>query len=1009
MKTKIALAMMMPLVVLLAAANAAPDPTEEETWRAYWVWGSKNMNAGKGYFRLPFTVDGDLASAVLQGSGDDGYVLFVNGKEVRRSGFGFNRIDRTDLLAHLKQGANVLAGECTNAAFPGGWLAQLHLVYRDGRDQFVLSDKNTRFRHEAQPGWNTLDFDDSAWEKCEEVARPPGGAWGPLPLEYAGQRSRLELVDFSASETIDAGDTLIVKATVRALEPIPADRPVYAEVMRGATKLGRVSLAPDPVTSQWTVGREIAIGPLEVPISRYITSGPATVVFGVSKCSFGQEGNVATHDVEIRGREGTIEPPEAWVAPHQGAPALFVNGRPMPAMLYLQGRKPVPAEYAQMAQAGYKVFSLGIGMGWTGPDQYDYASVDEQMLAALQGAPAGYFIPRVMVSAPGWWCDAHPDELIACADWTKWVDDVHGGTKHESFASKLWREEAGEALRGLIEHIRTSPYADRVIGYHIASGIYGEWHLWSPTHLPDVSRPMTETFQEWATQKYNEDMKALNYAWKIKLASFQEVTCATEEERYASGLGVFKDLSRSRFVSDYWQCLHETTVGAINHFCKIAKDATAGKAVTGVFYAYLTDMGWPQEGGHLAAQLAYESPYIDFFTSPHTYSHRGMGQDGAFRAYPASIQLHGKLFIDEGDDRTHLSGDKPHMHANTIEQDIAIMRREALNALTNRVGMWWFDMTSGWFNDPLLLETAKQLRELGEHTLARPRGSYAEIAVVYDPASYYALADWKTGKDALIQPLCNAQFQELQKIGAPYDVLLIDDVLSGVARPYKCYVFPNTWHMTAAQRDQATERLQRGDTALVFAYAPGFSSDTGLDAQNMTQLTGMDFEVLPEGGTLEATWTEQAGAISGIQTGDTWGTANTMAPRFSPQVSDDGVLARWDDGSPAAALAAHDGWTSVYCGTGPIPAALLAHAAQLAGVHIWTPAWLEESNFYAGNGLLGVHTGDARPHSFSLPWQATVTDAITGEVLLENGTEFTVLLPKWSTAIYELEPVVKPE
>lgn len=990
------------LIAVIVCVPAVAQPPEQ--WQAFWVWGSVNQQQGPGYFRLSFEVDGELDFATLQGSGDDGYSLSINGAHVRDGGFGFNRTDVTDALPHLRQGKNVIACLCRNAAFPGGFLAQLQLVYADGRQRVIVSDRQTRFSPEEIEGWTLPEFDDSDWEQCEELTRPPGGAWGPLPLEYAGRRGRLKLVDLQVPEEVAAGETLRLTAIVSPTAPMESDEKLHVRILRDRAVLGSVELAPQPASSQWQVGQEVALGPVEVGVNRFLHSGPVEVEFSLSRCTFEGVGDAATRTVQVTGKEGTLSPTPAHVADCGGAPALYIAGKPAVPMMYLQGQSPVAAEYGQMAAAGYYVFSLGIGLGWQGDGVFDYRDTDNRIATALEQAPDAYVIPRVHISAPTWWCMAHPEQVAGYADGTEHVIDDWGGTRHESFASALWREDAGAALRSLIAHFRQSPYADRIVGYHIATGIYGEWHLWSPPHLPDTSEPMRQAFIAWATERYEGEVAKLNAAWGTQLGSFADITCATEEERMASDLGVFKDLSRSRRVADYWQCLHETTVDAIEHFCGVAKEATDRQAVTGVFYAYLTDIGWPQEGGHLAAHKAYQSPDVDFFSSPHSYSHRAMGEDGAFRAYPASIQAHGKLFIDEGDDRTHLSGDKPYMHAQSTEQDIAIMRRETLNALSNRTGLWWFDMTTGWFNDPELLKAAAELHDLGERTLARPRHSWTQIAVVFDPTTYYAMADWKTDKDALCQELCNQQFRELQRIGAPYDVLLLQDALAPEARDYRCYVFLNTWHMTAQQREQLT-RLQAEGRSLVFAYAPGFSSDEGLRVEHMSQLTGMSFEPEEAGGNLQARWSEAVAEVDGLEPGGQYGPDKAMAPRFRVVGEGATPLAEWvEGGGAAAAVAAHEGWTSFYSGTGRIPAALLAEAARRAGVHLWTDAWRSRVNLWAGNGLLGVHTAEAGPVRFSLPAEARVTDAITGEVVAEGTRGFEVDLGKWQTAIYALEP-----
>jgi len=992
-------------IVVLAAIGTAPCLAQApEQWQASWVWGSKNEQQGPGYFRMAFVIQGEVEVATLQGSGDDGYTLFVNGEKARESGFGFNRTDVTDVRPYLVQGRNVIAALCQNCAFPGGFLAQLQIVYTDGREQLFVSDRDTRFWHEEQAGWNEVDFDDAGWEACRELSRPPGGAWGPLPLQYAGRRAQLKLLSIEVPESVRAGESVSVRATVLPTAPLTRDESVSVRLLRGDGTVGSVVQAPDRPTTSWVPGQAVDLGPIPVPVNLFTASGTIELEFGLTRSAFEGLGNAVRREVDVQGREGTVSPTPARVGDLGGAPALFIGGRPAVPMMYLQGRTPVPAEYGQMARAGYRVFSLSIDMGWRGEGVYDYADTDHRIISALEQAQDAYVIPRVEVTAPAWWCDAHPEETVGCADGTHWVEDDFGGTKHQSFASELWRSEAAEALVKLIEHFRESPYADRVVGYHIASGIYGEWHLWSPSHLPDVSEPMRQAFIGWCRGKYGDNLEKLNAAWGTELGSFEEITCATREERLSSDLGVFLDLKRSCRVPDYWRCLHEASASAVGHFCRVVKEATGGDAVTGAFFSYQLDIDWPQEGGHLEAHRAFSDPNIDFFSSPHSYSHRALGQEAAFRAYVASIQAHGKLFIDEGDDRTHLSGDKPYMHTENTEQDIAIMRRETLNALTNRVGLWWFDMTSGWFNDPELLKAAGELHELGERTLTRPRESYAEIAVVYDPTNYYGLTDWIAGKDALCLPLCNEQAIELQRIGAPYDVLLLQDALAPGARDYRCYVFCNTWHMSRELREQVQKRLQGEGRTLVFAYAPGFSSEGGLDIEGMRQLTGMDFELDEAGGPLRAQWTEDAGGIDGLAARAEWGTDRSMAPRFRVTDPEAMALADWADGSGTAAAAAiHDGWTSVYCGTAPIPAALLADSAARAGVHLWTDSWRTGANLWAGNGLVGVHTAAEGPVRFDLPWEATVTDAITGTPIAAGTRSFEVELPKWTTAIYSLQ------
>ena len=57
-----------------------------------------------------------------------------------------------------------------------------------------------------------------------------------------------------------------------------------------------------------------------------------------------------------------------------------------------------------------------------------------------------------------------------------------GGTiALQSFSSKKWLSDAGEALTRLIDHIENSKYGNKIIAYHIAFGTSGESMLWGRT------------------------------------------------------------------------------------------------------------------------------------------------------------------------------------------------------------------------------------------------------------------------------------------------------------------------------------------------------------------------------------------------------------------------------------------------------------------------------------------------------------------------------------------------
>ena len=102
--------------------------------------------------------------------------------------------------------------------------------------------------------------------------------------------------------------------------------------------------------------------------------------------------------------------------------------------------------------------------------------------------------------------------------WTNWQGNKNTGSFSEcheteviihaqqSFFSQKWRVDATEALRRFIEHVESSKWASRIIGYHLAYGTCGEttqWGSWSPDpyHKGDYGINATKAFLEYAAQK----------------------------------------------------------------------------------------------------------------------------------------------------------------------------------------------------------------------------------------------------------------------------------------------------------------------------------------------------------------------------------------------------------------------------------------------------------------------------------------------------------------------------
>ncbi|MCQ6557611.1 S-layer homology domain-containing protein [Paenibacillus mendelii] len=567
------------------------------------------------------------------------------------------------------------------------------------------------------------------------------------------------------------------------------------------------------------------------------------------------------------------EPPvtqDLRIGTYGGAPALLVNGEPeFPMFLFEQE---ISEQDAQVFQdANVKLYSFiektsFLDLGWIGPGQQDFSTIDRVMQTFVERVPKGLALPRIHLWAPQWWLAANETEQLG---YSMQPPDPGALTKDASMASEQWRQEAGEALRRLVRHLLDGPYADRLLGLTLAGGTYGEWHNWNAEYLPDASEPMRQSFIAYLRDKYSNDLSLLRAGWGDPAVTFEGVSIPTVEERRASDVGLFRDPTISRRVIDYYEAYQQAPVDAINHFAGIVKEESEGRLLTSVLYGYSPDMSYmPKEVHHRAVAQAHRLTNVDLFTSPHSYYRRAPGDDGALRTYPDSLALHGKLFIDEADDRTHLAPPgTSFVQATNMSESLGLLRRAFGQAVTHATGMWYMDHSSGlWYNDSAFAAEFKNLKKWGDYSMKLPRQRNSEVAVISSNESEFYLGGSTDTSAAFYEGPSTTRPQglgELSKAGAPFDRYLIEDLEQGlVPDHYKVYIFIDTFYLTDAQR-AAVEKLKGGGRSLVWTWAPGYVSESGLSTAGMQSLTGISFtqgssgdDPSGGGGSAAGEWTE---------------------------------------------------------------------------------------------------------------------------------------------------------
>lgn len=671
----------------------------------------------------------------------------------------------------------------------------------------------------------------------------------------------------------------------------------------------------------------------------------------------------------------------------------------------------VPKEenYASFAKAGYRLFSYpvyvtdrGINSQTgirafmpsisVGEDQYDFSCPDAILDQILKNNPGTYAFPRVYLVTPTFWDKENPQELSR---------DYAGETVEISYASEKGREVLWQALRAYVDHVEASPYADRIIGYQLAGGETEEWPMLlnHPEQFVDYSENNRRRYIGWLRDRY-ETVAKLNEAHGTACGSFEEVAFPVPAKLAYSRNGALRDHDREREAMDYWRYYNESNAETILWFAEKLKAYTGRKALVGAFYGYLWAFHFVSRGLN-AFRKILESPDIDFLAATNG------PESFPFLSLAGSAALHHKLYFMEADKRTHkttelietLSASNPESHAYeggvwgaaaSEFEGLSVMKREMGQMLTHNVGGWWFDMWSGWFRDPKLMHLAEVFRrEMEQRKADRLR---AQIAVILDETAVYHTAlespvrGYSGDRSHLYSNgICTQQSVQLGRIGAPYDLFEIGDLL----RPdfpleqYKLYIFVNAIHPEEKIVSGIRETLQGGGRTLLWI---SFS-----DAYRDGALTDFRLTYAPESEPKRA-----------VYRGSAFPETALPCQRFDAEEGKNAYPVAYFEGTTEPAVLCKPGKDYVsYVSLLPgVPSDLLREIANLAGVHVYTR---EDAVVYAGSRYVGLYALRDGVYQLRLPEDFTeVHELESGESPAVSGRFIFAPMQKGETKLYKI-------
>ncbi len=474
-------------------------------------------------------------------------------------------------------------------------------------------------------------------------------------------------------------------------------------------------------------------------------------------------------------------------------PRADENGEP----LVLENNYPKYARlHDQFADVGVAIHTGIIHSGWVGVDTYDYSLCDKTLEMLFASGKVSYYLPRVKLNAPVDWCAKYPEDVWVYDngprdaagiralvdtpqhDWLGYhspegyynangrKDDrpnVGGLISLQSFSSAQWLEDAGEALRRFVRHLEDGPYADRILGYHIAYGASGESMPWGRLSdwYGDFGVHNRQNFRQWGLKKYGSEA-ALRAAWGDFGEDGIPPMAIAEPCDY-----VDLTTQSATWGRDYMRYCSETNVAALAHFGKVAKAASGGKLV-GAFYGYIMDMPRAPYAGHCGWEQALDCPDLDFFCAPKSYWQSGPGDPGGEMGPARSVNRR-KLWVDECDNRTHLANEASQHPAGDAAETYAVHWREWCKNLSHDSGLWFMDLGGGWYDDDGIIQNIETILRGNDRLRQIAHEDTAQILHVLDEESHIVTPT------AVLSDLTGAQ-RNFQRAGAPIDNVLFDDL-----------------------------------------------------------------------------------------------------------------------------------------------------------------------------------------------------------------------------------------
>jgi len=723
---------------------------------------------------------------------------------------------------------------------------------------------------------------------------------------------------------------------------------------------------------------------------------------------------------------------------HNGVPTIHVNHEPIHGMTATSCAFDDPGVVRDFVAGGVEIMMIWIEIGlhcWKGPGEYDWSYAEKKLRHFEEHSGDTYWIMRNRLSLlDPWFARAHPTEVHNPPDA---AGNDAGTMSVANIVSPVWCEKVCELVAAFVSWLKTTKWAERVIGFMLNAGGTEEWLVFNTAELYRGEYPevVTREFRTWLRREYHNDEEKLRSAWRGKevgdvlaprevqdrLPTFDDARCPTGHMRKGShiwGPYSLRDPLYERQAIDYYRFLNETVSDHLIAFCKTAKEAARTPVICGGFHSYLWWEGgvysYIQEYGHGLIQKLMASPWVDFTSDITSYDCRYPGGPSGYLGLSHTHNVSGKLHYTEVDlvtinqleprhrdawaaaDTSHIPpgtsepvipqkewGWNKNYCGRDMDEQLAILQREHFHNLMTGTAYWWFDIRQHDYQAPEIVSCLRKLSDIGKRAVTWDRRSISEVAFVVseDTPMFQAASNGELlrfeleASHKLLIDGCNKAWG---LAGVPYDVYELHDLARQdfPGEQYRLLIFVNCARVSE-RAAEGIRRWQRDGRVFCWTYAAGVTDYDGIDPARHVDLMGMRLGWRNARQQIHVLMDDVAHVLTGGGRDLNFGTEGSVGPVFfvdDPEATPLGHLR--DGGEVAFALREHESWRSVYVSMLNFGPQLLRNLTRYAGAHVWCDS---DDVVYANSSMVCLHTASAGHKTITLPRPAVVTDLWTGE------------------------------